>query len=351
MKDFAPYIISQGNSILEALRRLNDLSGKATTLFVVDDAGRLTGTLTDGDVRRALISGGTLEMPVENAMHRDFRALRGDSIDVAAIRAIRALRINMVPRLNADGSIAEIYDFTRLRSILPIDAVLMAGGKGERLRPLTLNTPKPLLKVGDKAIIDYNIARLARNGITNITVTTNYLAEQIEQHFATEVEGVMVKCLKEPCRLGTIGAVKLVRNFSHDHLLVMNSDLLTSINLEDMYLSHIDSGAQLTVAVISYMVSVPYAIMRSENNRIVGLEEKPTYNYYANAGIYLFNRNLISLIPENEYFDDTDFLDRIIAEGGKINQFPINGTWIDIGSPDDFRQAGELMKHKQMLDF
>ena len=145
MKDFAPYIISQGNSILEALRRLNDLSGKATTLFVVDDAGRLTGTLTDGDVRRALISGGTLEMPVENAMHRDFRALRGDSIDVAAIRAIRALRINMVPRLNADGSIAEIYDFTRLRSILPIDAVLMAGGKGERLRPLTLNTPKPLL--------------------------------------------------------------------------------------------------------------------------------------------------------------------------------------------------------------
>ena len=118
-----------------------------------------------------------------------------------------------------------------------------------------------------------------------------------------------------------------------------------------MYLSHIDSGAQLTVAVISYMVSVPYAIMRSENNRIVGLEEKPTYNYYANAGIYLFNRNLISLIPENEYFDATDFLDRIIAEGGKINQFPINGTWIDIGSPDDFRQAGELMKHKQMLDF
>ena len=132
-------------------------------------------------------------MPVENAMHRDFRALRGDGIDVAAIRAIRALRINMVPCLNADGSIAEIYDFTRLRSILPIDAVLMAGGKGERLRPLTLNTPKPLLKVGDKAIIDYNIARLARNGITNITVTTNYLAEQNEQHFATEVEGVRVK--------------------------------------------------------------------------------------------------------------------------------------------------------------
>lgn len=351
MKEYESYTISGKCTILDALRKLNELSGKATTLFVTDEQGRLSGTLTDGDIRRALIASENLYAPVCDVMHKNFRALSGGRIDVKKIKQIRAERINMVPHLNDDGSIKCVYDFTRMKSLLPIDAVLMAGGKGERLRPLTNNTPKPLLKVGDRAIIDYNIARLARNGIDNITVTTNYLSEQIEAHFSNEVEGVKVKCLKEPCRLGTIGAVKLVSWLKNDNVLVMNSDLLTSINLEDMYLSHIEANADLTVAVISYIVSVPYAIMRQENNRITGLEEKPTYNYYANAGIYLFKRELTDLIPENEYFDATDFIDKIIANGMKINQFPINGTWIDIGSPDDFRQAGELMKHKEILDF
>ena len=227
----------------------------------------------------------------------------------------------------------------------------MAGGKGERLRPMTLELPKPLLKIAGKCIIDYNVEALARYGIRNISVTTNYLSEKLEEHFEPEIAGVKGQCVKEPHRLGTIGSLKLVKSLKHDHVLVMNSDLLTSVNYDEMYVSHIESEAALTVATIPYMVSVPYAILKTEDDRITGLEEKPTFNYYANAGIYLIRREMVELIPEDEYYDATDLIEKIISCGGKINQFPISGTWIDIGSPDDFRQAQELMKQHKMLDF
>ncbi|MEG0011052.1 MAG: nucleotidyltransferase family protein [Muribaculaceae bacterium] len=344
------YIIDESRSIIDALRQLNELSGKATTLFVVDVDGKVTGTLTDGDIRRSLISGYALDAPINEIMHRNFIALTGSRIKVTDVKELRRNKITLVPHLNDDGTIKHIYDFSIYHSLLPIDAVLMAGGKGERLRPLTIDTPKPLLKVGDKCIIDYNIEQLARNGISNISVTTNYLSEKIEQHFLNPIANVTVKCVKEPCRLGTIGALSLIDDFSNDTVLLMNSDLLTSINYEEFYLNHIEQGADMSVAVIPYMVSVPYAIFITESNRVRGLEEKPTYNYHANAGIYLIKRELLSLIPRNEYYDATDFLEALIARDLKVTQYPINGTWIDIGSPDDYRQAQELVKQRNGLD-
>lgn len=343
--DNSLYIISQDASALEALRKLNVLSGKAMTLFAIDAEKRVVGTLTDGDIRRSLIAGAELTTPVSNIMHRNFVAFRSEAPQIAEIREIRARHITLVPHLNADGTLRRIYDFSVYHSILPIDAVLMAGGKGERLRPLTLETPKPLLKVGDKCIIDYNIEALARNGVTNINVTVNYLAEKIQAHFAEPVAGVKVKCVKEPCRLGTIGSLALVGDLENDTVLLMNSDLLTNVNFEEMYLTHIDADADLTVAVIPYIVSVPYAIFRHEGNDVKGLEEKPTYNYYANAGIYMIRRRWLDIIPRGEYYDATDFLDALIERGCRVRQYPINGTWIDIGSPDDFRAAQELMSH------
>lgn len=341
--DTSLYIISQEASALDALRQLNDLSGKAMTLFATDSLGRITGTLTDGDIRRSLIAGAQLHTPVRDIMHRQFAAFRGAVPQISEIREIRARRITLVPHLNADGTLRRLYDFSTFHSILPIDAVLMAGGKGERLRPLTLQTPKPLLKIGDKCIIDYNIEALARNGVTNISVTVNYLAEMLQEHFANPVAGVKVKCVKEPCRMGTIGALSLINDLQSDNVLLMNSDLLTNVNFEEMFISHCEADADLTVAVIPYMVSVPYAIFRTEGNDVRGLEEKPTYNYYANAGIYLIKRKWLSIIPRGEYYDATDFLDALIARGCRVRQFPINGTWIDIGSPDDFRAAQDLI--------
>lgn len=225
----------------------------------------------------------------------------------------------------------------------------MAGGKGERLRPLTLTTPKPLLEIGGKAIIDYNIEALASVGIDDITVTTRYLAEQIHQHFATPVAGVKVKCVEETMPLGTIGAAALVSRTEEGNTLVMNSDLLTTISFEEMYMRHIEEVADVTIAAIPYVVSVPYAILTTDGANVNGIEEKPSYSYYANAGIYIFSNKLLDTVPSDSRTDATDLIEQAIDKGLKVVYYPINGTWIDVGSPNDFKQAQDLMRHHNDL--
>lgn len=344
MYDCSKHIISQDAPLIEAIERLNGLSGQTMVLFAVDGRQRMTGTLTDGDVRRFLIANRTLDVAVSAIMHREFRRFQKGQISVSQVRAVRRQGITLVPCIDSDGRIAEVYDFSSCHSILPLDAILMAGGRGERLRPLTLTTPKPLLKIGDKCIIDYNVEELARNGVTNIAVTTNYLAEQLDEHFSRPVGGVTVRCVREPRKLGTIGSAKLVDGLTNDNVLIMNSDLFTTISYEDMYVQHIEEQSDMTIAAIPYMVSVPFAIFRSEGNRILGLEEKPTYNYYANAGIYIVRRSMLDRIPDDTVFDATDLIEALVADGRKVVYHPINGTWLDVGSPDDFRHAQELVK-------
>ena len=325
------HIIAEQAPLTEALRMLNDLSGGVMTLIVIGPDGRMTGTLTDGDVRRALLSGVALDSPVSAAMFRGFHALRQGEIDPAEVREIRKRGIRLIPVLDSEGRVVRLIDTVRTRTILPVGAVLMAGGKGERLRPMTLTT------VGKEA--------LAAVGVTDISVTVNYLAEQLEEHFASPVGGVNVRCVRETRPLGTIGSVALVGLPAEGDTIVMNSDLLTTVSFEDLYLRHISEKADITIAVVSYNVSVPYAILATEGERVTGLVEKPSYSYYANAGIYIFsNRILSSLSPDNR-MDAPDLIEQTIAEGGKVTYYPINGTWIDIGSPADFAHARELMVH------
>lgn len=339
------HIIAEQAPLTEALRMLNDLSGGVMTLIVIGADGRMTGTLTDGDVRRALLSGVALDSPVSAAMFRGFHALRQGEINPAEVREIRKRGIRLIPVLDSEGRVVRLIDTVRTRTILPVGAVLMAGGKGERLRPMTLTTPKPLLEIGGKAIIDYNVEALAAVGVTDISVTVNYLAEQLEEHFASPVGGVNVRCVRETRPLGTIGSVALVGLPAEGDTIVMNSDLLTTVSFEDLYLRHTSEKADITIAVVSYNVSVPYAILATEGERVTGLVEKPSYSYYANAGIYIFsNRILSSLSPDNR-MDAPDLIEQTIAEGGKVTYYPINGTWIDIGSPVDFAHARELMVH------
>ncbi len=339
------YIISANATITDALRQLNTLSGRSITLFVVDESSAMVGSLTDGDIRRSIIAGYTLGESVGSVMHTNFSALRGDKVDVNTIHACRERKITLLPHLNDDGSIRDIYDLSTLTSILPIDAVLMAGGKGERLRPLTNNTPKPLLMVGEKSIIDYNIDALLSNGISNINITVNYLADKIKGHITSEYPNHdEIRCIGEDKPLGTIGAVANITDFSNDTILVMNSDLLTNINYEEFYLHHINSGADMSVAVVPYQVSVPFAIFTyDDNNKINGLAEKPTYNYYANAGIYLIKREHLAKVTRGERMDATDLIEQLLSDNYLVEQFPINGRWIDIGSPDDYRTACALL--------
>jgi NDP-sugar pyrophosphorylase family protein len=221
----------------------------------------------------------------------------------------------------------------------------MAGGKGERLRPLTEKTPKPLVKVGDKCIIDYNIDNLIEFGVKHLNVTTNYLAEQLEEHFAAPRNGIQVHTFREPKFLGTIGSIKFVDTFHNDYVLVMNSDLFTNIDFEDFFLHFREHDAEMSVVAVPYNVSIPLGILDLDGRNIKGIFEKPKYNYYANAGIYLIKKSALDEIPEDTFFNATDLIEKLIVQGKKVIRYPLNGMWIDIGTHQEYEMAKELVKH------
>ena len=341
------HIISEKKTLLEALRQINSIAPEPLVLFVVDEQQRMVGTLTDGDSRRALVAGASVNDTIDTVMLRNFRYMTTENAtDVKEIRHQKEMKMKLVPIPDGDNHIVDIINLEKFKTRLPVDAVLMAGGKGERLRPLTEKTPKPLLPVGGKAIIDHNIDRLISYGVKHISVTVNYLKEQIEEHFAEPRGEVMVQTVREPKFLGTIGSIKFVENFYNDTVLVMNSDLFTNINYEDFYLHFKEHDADMSVAAVPYSVQVPYGIFKIEERRnITGLVEKPTYDYYANGGIYLIKKSALDLIPDDTFFNATDLIEALIAAGRKVIRFPLNGTWIDIGNPQEYKRANELVGH------
>ena len=340
------HILSKDKTLLEALIQINSLAPDPLVLFVIDGENRMLGTLTDGDSRRALIAGASVDDTVEKVMHTNFNYLKFEDIDdVKEIKRQKELKMKLVPVLDNDMHIVDIINLGKYDTRLPIDAVLMAGGKGERLRPLTEKTPKPLLPVGGKTIIDHNIDRLINNGVKHINVTVNYLGEQLEEHFSEPRGEVKVNTVREPKYLGTIGSIRFVKEFHNETVLVMNSDLFTNINYEDFYLHFKEHDADMSVAAVPYTVSVPFGIFDLDGRNIQGLIEKPTYNYYANAGIYLIKKSAIDRIPDDTFFNATDLIEKLIAEGRKVIRFPLNGTWIDIGNPQEYQKANELVKY------
>ena len=345
MQNISYYIISDSSPIREALQLLNEVHSRSMTLLVVNDGDSMIGTLTDGDIRRALISGFDLATPIRQIVHRDFACIR-DIKDIHSVKLFREKGLTLIPVLNSENRIINVIDFTEQKSMLPIDAVLMAGGRGERLRPLTLTCPKPLLKIGDKAIIDRNIENLREHGVEHISVTVNYLKEQFIEHFTSPMNnGAEVNCVAEEQFFGTIGALKLVKDFHNDTILVMNSDLLTNIDFEDFYLHFQEHGAMMSAAAIPYTISIPYGIFDLEGRNIKGVAEKPTYNLYANAGIYLLKKEALKYIPDNEVFNATDLIDALAKNGQTVIRYPLSALWIDIGTPEEYRKAKELIKH------
>lgn len=343
------YTINEKATILDALKAMDDASHNSQTLFVTNDMDIMVGTLTDGDIRRGLIKGSSVTDSVNTVMNRSFKYLRSGDNEAQILKEYRNRQIVFVPVLDAEGHILRVCNLVKYHNVLPIDAVLMAGGKGERLRPLTEKTPKPLLPVGGKAIIDHNIDRLISYGIKHINVTVNYLAEQLEGHFAEPRGEIQVNTVREPKFLGTIGSILFVKEFYNDTVLVMNSDVFTNINFEDFYLHFKEHDADMSVAAVPYSVQVPYGIFQLEGRRdIKGLVEKPTYDYYANAGIYLIKRSALDYIPEDTMFHSTDLIEKLIANNKKVIRFPLNGTWIDIGNPQEYKRANELVEHIRM---
>lgn len=345
MKKEQKHFIFENATVKDALEKLNEVP-ESLTLFVLNQKQQLVGTLTDGDIRRNLLMDKSIHEKVEAFMHRGFRRLIKSKFRLEQIQEFREQRIRQVPLLDDDNRVLRILDFNKLKSLLPVDAVVMAGGRGERLKPLTDSIPKPLLKIGDKSIIERNIDRLAEYGISNIFITVKYLAEQIVDAFENRKETeIKLNFINEGEPLGTIGSVSLINNFLNDFILVMNSDLLTNIDFEDFFLNFIEEKADMSVASVPYHVVVPYAVLEKKENQIISFKEKPTYTYYSNAGIYLIRRKLLHMIPVQKQFNATDFMDELIKNHYKVIQFPILGYWLDIGKHEDYQKAQVDVKH------
>lgn len=346
METFEKYIFRDNRTIKEALIQLDVLAADAI-LFIVNEKQELIGSVTDGDIRRVLISDAQTSDSIAKAMNTNTKFIFKGESALDKLREFREKNIDKVPVLDPETrQIVNVIDFNIFRSYLPIDAVIMAGGKGQRLMPLTKETPKPLLKVGDTPIIERNINRLAIYGIDDITISVKYLGQQLIDHFGDgKSKGISINYVTENEPLGTIGAVSSIEHFNNDYILVMNSDLLTNIDFEEFFLDFVESGADLSILSIPYNVDLPYAVLETDNNRILGLKEKPRYTYYSNGGIYLMKKEVIERIPKGEFFNATDLVEGLIDDNKYVRQFPLIGYWLDIGSHDDFQKAQIDVEH------
>tara|TARA_B100000787_G_C16172813_1_gene287421 strand:- start:536 stop:1582 length:1047 start_codon:yes stop_codon:yes gene_type:complete len=339
MRIYKDHLILSGSKVKQALQLLNELSQDAI-LFVVDSDDKLIGALTDGDVRRGLIKGFTIDSSIDEIIQDDPRYITKGENNLDKIIEYREGDLRILPVVDENHKVINVINFRKIRSYLPIDAVIMAGGRGQRLQPLTDNVPKPLLKVGDKAIMEHNLDRLALFGIDDFWLSVNYLGEQIENYFGQGKEkNIKIEYVWEEKALGTIGAVSQIKNFEHDYILVTNSDLLTNIDYEQFYLEFIKQGADLAVLTIPYQVNIPYAVLETINGAVKSFKEKPTYTYYSNGGIYLIKKAMLKYIPQDVFFNATDFMNELIKNNLKVISFPFSGYWLDVGKHEDFEKA------------
>ena len=339
MRQYKEHLILSGSTVKQALTMLNELSQDAI-LFVVDSTNKLIGSLTDGDVRRGLLNNFTIENKIDEIIQPNPRFIKKGDYDIQKIIKYREEDYRVIPVLDDNNIVVNIINFRYIKSYLPVDAVIMAGGRGQRLQPLTDMTPKPLLKVGHKPIMEHNLDRLIMFGIDDFWISVKYLGEQIENYFGSGKEkNINIEYIRENDALGTIGAVSQMKNFKHDYVLVTNSDLLTNIDYEQFFIEFIKQEADLAVLTIPYQVNIPYAVLETNNGKVKSFKEKPTYTYYSNGGIYLMKRKMLEFIPKNKLYNATDLMEELIKNNLKVISFPFSGYWLDVGKHEDFEKA------------
>ncbi|TXD50343.1 MULTISPECIES: nucleotidyltransferase family protein [unclassified Polaribacter] len=339
MRNFRDHLITSGETIKKALEKL-ELLAKDAILFVVNDQDVLIGSLTDGDVRRGLLKGITIEDLVNSIIQSSPKFIRKGDRDIKKVIEYREGNFRILPVLDKESKLVNVINFRETRSYLPVDAVIMAGGRGTRLQPLTNTVPKPLLKVGDKAIMEHNIDRLALYGIDDYWFSVKYLGEQIEEYFGNgNNKNRNIEYVWEEVPLGTIGAVSKIKNFEHDYILLTNSDILTNLDYEHFFVDFLEQDADFSVVTIPYKVSVPYAVLETNKRQITNFKEKPSYTYYSNGGIYLMKRAVLKYIPKEIFYNATDLMEKLIKENKKVISYPLSGYWLDVGKHEDFEKA------------
>lgn len=338
--------IEPAGSMREAITRIN--RNQKGIVLVVDQEGRLLETITDGDVRRALLAGKNLDVPVSELMAsktvwsyaRPITAPVGTEPAVL-LHLMQEKVLRHVPLLDPDGHVVDLVTLDDLLAdqALPMQAVIMAGGSGTRLRPLTEDLPKPMLTVGDRPLMEMMIEQLRQVGIRRVNITTFHKSEKITDHFGDGSNfGVELNYVAEDRPLGTAGALGLMQE-PKEPLLVINGDILTRVNFRAMLAYHQEHGAALTMAVRKYDLKVPYGVVEGDGAVVRAVVEKPELNFLVNAGIYLLEPLVYHYIPNGRHFHMTDLIQLLLAEGQRVVSFPILEYWLDIGNPIDYEQA------------
>ena len=339
MKDFKKHLISENSKIKDVLLKLDKLSIDSI-LFVVDKKNKLLGSFTDGDIRRGLINNFSIDNYVTDIIQKNPKFLYKNINDLNKLIHYRNENYKIIPILNEDNEIVDIINFRIVNSLIPVDTCIMAGGLGKRLLPATKNTPKPLLKINNKPIIQYNLERLRYFGINRINISVNYLGDKIKNFFGNGSKlDLNINYVNENKPLGTMGSLKNINKFYNESILIMNSDILTNIDFEDFYIDFKNHDADMSIVTNTYQVKVPYGIFEFENNMVKSIKEKPTYNYDSNAGIYLIKKGILNEIEKNKFLNATDLILKLIKKGYKVINYKFPGYWIDIGKPDDFEKA------------
>lgn len=340
-------VILNTYTLRQALAVLNEIGIANNVLFIVNDNFELLATLTDGDIRRGLLRDLDINSLCVLAGNTKFRHIKTNQNKLQLVSEYKKENLRFVPLVDENYKLIKILDLQEYNGFLPLSVVIMAGGRGQRLMPLTKDVPKPMLKIGGKPIIEHNIDRLTRFGIEEIYISVNYLSHVIIDYFKDGAnKNIYIQYLIEEKPLGTIGSITLADSFKSDYILLMNSDLLTNIDYEDFFNEFIKSEADMAVAAVPYYVDIPYAVLETDSeDRVLSLKEKPRYIYYSNAGIYLFKKELLKLIPQNEFYNATDLMEAIINSNKKLIKYPILSYWLDIGKMPDYLKAQEDIKH------
>ncbi|MSS73601.1 MAG: CBS domain-containing protein [Candidatus Latescibacteria bacterium] len=344
MKNIDHILISPDKTIRDAMDSINhNLKG---IVLVVDDSRHLLGTITDGNIRRAILAGTPLETPIRKLLGVDPDYPRpvvaragADRLDILGL--MRQHKVRQLPLLDEEDRVVDLATLDDLlpESLSPMMAVVMAGGFGTRLRPLTENLPKPMLPVGGRPLMEHIIEGLREAGITQINVTTHYKSEVITDHFGDGRNfGVDIEYVTEDRPLGTAGALGLLK-VPEQPFLVINGDILTRVDFKAMLAFHQEHDAALTVGVRQYDFKVPYGVVEAEGVEVRRITEKPVLNFFVNAGIYLLDPGTHRFIPNGQRLDMTELIDILLANGRRVVSFPICEYWLDVGQPDDYAQA------------
>lgn len=334
--------------LVEAIRAIE--ASRRRISVVVSDDGRLVGTLTDGDVRRCLLAGGNLETPVSQAMNPKPMVAPSGSSDRYLIDIMRRGNILAIPLLDLAGRFVKLVHLTDLA---PADAenaetdfafaVIMAGGEGMRLRPITENIPKSMVDIGGVPLLERQIRRLANAQLRRVYLSVNYLSHVIEDYFGDGTDfGMEIRYLRECEKLGTGGALSLLPERPATPIMVMNGDILTASDFGSLSAFHRSYNAEVTVAAIEYHVNIPFGVINNDGPYVTGLVEKPSQRFLCNAGIYVVSPSAFELLPQRKPFDMTDLIDACLLEARPVAVFPVHEYWSDIGTPADLDKVRSL---------